>query len=189
MFLNHDAAFADITPVATSVPPRISATMTAHTLLETEAGWTTVDTLQAGDAVATLDGGFATITAITKPGRTAPLVHIPGGVLSTCSDIALPADAHVALHTPAGWSDAPVVSIPVKALSGWRGVRPTLFHGPDLAQLHFENEEMIYAQSGLLIHAAPAKGDTFFARLNYGNARAMLAASTGKIGQPDTVAA
>ena len=48
---------------------------------------------------------------------------------------------------------------------------------------------MIYAQSGLLIHAAPNTGDTFFPRLDYGNARAMLAASAGKFGQPDTVAA
>ncbi|APX11723.1 hypothetical protein [Tateyamaria omphalii] len=186
MFLNHDTAFADITPVATR---RISAMLTAHTLLETEAGWRTVDALQAGAAVATLDGGFAEITAITKPDRAAPLVHIPGGVLSACSDISLPADAHVALHTPAGWSDAPVVSIPVKALSGWRGVRPTLFHGPDLAELHFEHEEMIYAQSGLLIHAAPNTGDSFFPRLGYGDARAMLAASAGKMGQPDSAAA
>ncbi|KIC48535.1 hypothetical protein [Tateyamaria sp. ANG-S1] len=186
MFLNHDAAFADITPIAAA---RISATLTAHTMLETDAGWRTVDALKAGDAVATLDGGFAEITAITKPDHGAPLVHIPGGVLSTCSDVSLPADAHIALHAPAGWSDAPVVSAPVKALSGWRGVRPSLFHGPDLAELHFADEEMIYAQSGLLIHAAPSTGDTFFPRLDYGNARAMLAASAGKFGQPDTVAA
>ncbi|WP_299042451.1 Hint domain-containing protein [uncultured Tateyamaria sp.] len=189
MFLNHDTAFAEITPVASPMTPRISATMTAHTMLETEAGWTTVDGLQAGDAVATLDGGFAPITAITRSDRAAPLVHIPGGVLSTCSDITLPADAYVALHTPAGWIDAPVVAIPVKALSGWRGVRPTLFHGPDLAQLHFDTEEMIFAQTGLLIHAAPATEETFFPRLDYGNARAMLAATAGKFGQPDTVAA
>ncbi|MEL7131769.1 MAG: hypothetical protein AAGK77_05080 [Pseudomonadota bacterium] len=189
MFLNHDTDFADITPVTTALPPSHAATVTAHTLLETETGWMTADALQAGDAVATLDGGFAEITAITKPSTAAPLVHIPGGVLSTCSDIALPADAHVALHTPAGWIDAPVVSIPVKALSGWRGVRPTLFYGPDLAQLHFANEEMIFAQTGLLIHAASTSGDSFFPRLNYGDARAMLAASTGKIGNPDTVAA
>ncbi|WP_299591738.1 hypothetical protein [uncultured Tateyamaria sp.] len=189
MFLNHDAAFADITPIKTPAIPHISATVTAHTLLETENGWDTVDTLQAGDAIATLDGGFAEITAITHPDRSAQLVHIPGGVLSTCSEIALPADAHIALHTPARWIDAPVVSVPVKALSGWRGIRPTLFNGPDLTQLHFADEEMIYAQSGLLIHAAPTTGESFFPKLSYGDARAMLALSAGKIGQPDTVAA
>lgn len=189
MFLNHDTAFADITPVAAATAPSFSATLTAHTLLETERGWTSVDALQAGDCVATLDGGFAQITAITTPPRAAPLVHIPGGVLSTCSDISLPADAHVALHTNARWVDAPVVSVPVKALSGWRGIRPTLFNGPDLAQLHFADEEMIFAQSGLQIHAAPATGDSFFRKLSYGDARAMLAISAGEMGQPDTVAA
>lgn len=189
MFLNHDAAFADITPVKTPAAPQISATVTAHTLMETESGWAAVDSLQAGDAVATLDGGFAEITAITRPDRSAPLVHIPGGVLSTCSEIAVPADAHVALHTPARWIDAPVVSVPVKALSGWCGIRPTLFNGPDLTQLHFADEEMIYAQSGLLIHAAPSTGDSFFPKLSYGDARAILALSAGKMGQPDTIAA
>ena len=109
MFLNHDTAFADITPVAIAATPSFSATLTANTLLETPQGWASVDALQAGDCVTTLDGGFAEITAIAKPGRSAPLVHIPGGVLSTCSDIALPADARVALHTPARWIDAPVV--------------------------------------------------------------------------------
>lgn len=189
MFLNHDTAFADITPITEIAASQISATLSAHTLLETECGWSSVDALQAGDCVSTLDGGFAQITAITKPNRAAPLVHIPGGVLSTCSDIALPADAYIALHTPARWIDHPVVSVPVKALSGWRGIRPTLFNGPDLTQLHFADEEMIYAQSGLLVHAAPTVGETFFPKLNYGDARAMLAMSAGKIGQPDTIAA
>lgn len=189
MFLNHDTAFANNTAIESQAPKRNSATVTAQTLLETEHGWTSVDTLRAGDAVATLDGGFAEITAIAHPERAAPLVHIPGGVLSTCSDVALPAHAHIALHTPARWIDAPIVSVPVKALSGWCGIRPTLFNGPDLAELQFEDEEMIFAQSGLLIHAGPSNGDSFFPRLNYGDVRAMLALSAGKFGQPDTIAA
>ncbi|MEM6372962.1 MAG: Hint domain-containing protein [Pseudomonadota bacterium] len=189
MFLNHDAAFTTFTPAILPSTPDHTATLTAQTRLETPKGWCTVDTLSVGDRVATMDGGFAAITAISRPKRRAPLVQVPGGVLSTCSDVALPADARVALSPPARWSQAPVVSAPVKALSGWRGIRPTLFAGPDLATLHFEDEEMIYAQTGLLIHACDTEADSFFPTLSYGDTRALLALMDGRMPAPDAAAA
>ncbi|WP_299725241.1 hypothetical protein [uncultured Tateyamaria sp.] len=189
MFLNHDAAFTTFTPAIQPNQPDHTATLSAQTRLETPRGWASLDALCVGDSVATLDGGFARITAITHPKRRAPLVQVPGGVLSTCSDISLPADAHVALTPPARWSQAPVVSVPIKALSGWNGIRPTLFAGPDLATLHFEDEEMIYAQSGLLIHAFDTRAEGFFQTLNYGDTRALLALMDGTMPAPDAAAA
>jgi len=189
MLLNHDTAFTTFTPAITAAVPDHSATLSAQTRLETHRGWSSVDDLGVGDSVATMDGGFARITAITHPRRRAPLVQVPGGVLSTCSDIALPADAHVALTAPARWSQAPVVSVPIKALSGWNGIRPTLFAGPDLARLHFEDEEMIYAQTGLLVHAFDSTTQTFFPTLTYGDTRALLALIDGKMPAPDAAAA
>ena len=189
MFLNHDAAFTTFTPALTSAKADHTATLTAQTRLETRRGWACVDTLSVGDSVATLDGGFAQITAISHPKRRAPLVQVPGGVLSTCSDMSLPADAHIALRAPARWGYAPVVSAPIKALSGWNGIRPTLFAGPALATLHFEEEEMIYAQTGLLIHAFDANADSFFPTLSYGDTRALLALLDGKMPAPDAAAA
>lgn len=189
MFLNHDAAFTTFTPAIQSTQRDHTATLGAQTRLETPRGWASLDALCVGDSVATLDGGFARITAITHPKRRAPLVQVPGGVLSTCSDVALPADAHVALTPPARWSQAPVVSVPIKALSGWNGIRPTLFAGPDLATLHFEDEEMIYAQSGLLIHAFDSRAERFFPTLSYGDTRALLALMDGKMPAPDAAAA
>ena len=190
MFLNHDAAFTTFAPATRPARRRDArATLSAQTRIETPRGWISVDAAMAGDRVATLDGGFATITAISRPKMTAPLVHVPGGVLSTCSDVALPADARVALTPPARWSDAPVVSVPLRGLSGWRGVRPTLFAGPDLATLHFAEEEMIFAQSGLLIHAHDGTAQGSFRKLGYGDTRALLALSEGKMTQPDAAAA
>ncbi|MFL4470883.1 hypothetical protein ACERZ8_13685 [Tateyamaria armeniaca] len=189
MFLNHDAAFTTFSPAMQSSLPDHTATLSAQTKLETPRGWASVDALSVGDRVATMDGGFATITAISHPKRRAPLVQVPGGVLSTCSDISLPADAHIALTPPARLSQAPVVSAPIKALSGWNGIRPTLFAGPDLATLHFADEEMIYAQTGLLIHAFDARTDSFFPTLNYGDTRALLALMDGKMPGPDAAAA
>lgn len=189
MFLNHDAAFTTFTPALTAETVDHTATLTAQTRLETRHGWASVDALSIGDSVATLDGGFAQITAISRPKRRAPLVQVPGGVLSTCSDMCLPADAHIALRAPARWGHAPIVSAPIKALSGWNGIRPTLFAGPDLATLHFEDEEMIYAQTGLLVHAFDKRADSFFPTLNYGDTRALLALVDGKMPAPDAAAA
>ncbi|MEQ3710616.1 MAG: hypothetical protein ABNH38_03930 [Tateyamaria sp.] len=189
MFLNHDAAFTTFAPTVHPNFPQYTATLSAQTRLETTRGWASVDDLIAGDRVATMDGGFATITAIAHPKQRAPLVHVPGGVLSTCSDVALPADGHIALTPPARWSQAPVVSVPIKALSGWNGIRPTLFAGPDLATLHFEEEEIIYAQTGLLIHAFDATAVSFYPTLNYGDTRALLALLDGKMPAPDAAAA
>lgn len=189
MFLKHDAAFTTFTPAPTSSQPDYTTTLTAQTRLETPRGWVCVDTLSVADSVATLDGGFARIIAISRPKRQMPLVKVPGGVLSNCSDMTLPADAHVALSPSARWSEAPVVSAPIKAFSGWRGIRPTLFAGPDLATLHFADEEMIYAQTGLLIHAFDARVESFFPMLDYGDTRAMLALSEGRMPPPDAAAA
>ena len=187
MFHNHNAAFKTFTPAP--VVADVSATVSAQTIVETPHGWRSVDTLRAGDSVATLDGGFAEITAITAPTNVEPMIRIPGGVLNSCSDVALPASTHLALTPTSRYSEAPVVSAPLKALSGWRGIRPTLFNAPDLATVHFENEEMIYAQTGLLIHAHDDKCDSFFQRLGYGDARALLALDQGHIGAPDQAAA
>jgi len=189
MFLNHDTAFTTFVPAIQTAQRDHTATLAAQTRLETPRGWASVDALSVGDSVATMDGGFAEITAITHPKRRMPLVQVPGGVLSTCSDVALPADAHIALTPPARWSQAPVVSVPLRALSGWNGIRPTLFAGPDLATLHFADEEMVYAQTGLLIHAFDADADSFFPTLSYGDTRALLALMDGKMPAPDAAAA
>lgn len=191
MLLNHDTAFAAFTPAnaSPSAERTHTTTLSAQTLLETPSGWATVDTLRAGDDVATLDGGFVRICAISRPERRAPLIHVPGGVLSNCSDVSLPSDARVALTPPARWSQAPVVSVPIKALCGWNGIRPTLFAGPDLATLHFDTEEMLFAQSGLLIHAYDGAPDPFFPVLEYGDTRALLALIDGKMPAADAAAA
>lgn len=186
MFHNHDTAFAQfdpaITPAADNGP---CTTLSAQTRVETERGWVAVQNLRAGDAVATYDGGFVPITAIRPTGVTSAMVHVPGGVLSTCSDVALPGDSHVVLDLP---GQSALVTVPLNALCGWRGIRPTLQGAAELSTIHFDSEELIYAQTGLLIHAAP---DTtpFFTRLSYGDTRAKLTLLAAGFGAPDTAAA
>lgn len=189
MFHNHTKAFAQFEPaIIPAAPAAARTTLGGDTLVETAQGWVAVRSLRVGDALATLDGGFAPITAITTPDMTGPLVCVPGGALSNCSDVTLPGDVHVGLDLPGHIHDAPLVTAPLNALCGWRGIRPTLAGATDLATLHFETEELIYAQTGLLIHAAPG-GETFFERLGYGETRAKIALLQARLAQPQRVAA
>lgn len=183
MFLNHQTAFDTFAPVTTDAAPQHTLNATASTILETPHGWRPISDLQAGDSVATLDGGFTEITGIAGA-ASAQLVRVPGGTLSTCSDIALPADCHVALPLPATVSEAPVVSVPLKALVGWRGIRPAMFPASDLATLTFAEEEMVYAQTGLLLHAAD-QAPGFYDRKTYGETRALLALMDRRMPGPD----
>lgn len=187
MFLNHQTAFDTFAPVTTENALRHTITATASTVLETAQGWRPVSDLQAGDRVATLDGGFAEITGIANA-APAQLVRVPGGTLSACSDITLPADCHVALPLPATVSEAPVVSVPLKALIGWSGIRPAMFRASDLATLIFAEEEMVYAQTGLLLHAADQEPG-FYARKTYGETRALLALMDRRMPAPDLAVA
>jgi len=189
MFYNHTTDFAQFNTALTPAPALAAhCTLSGETMVETQQGWVAARTLRAGDALATLDGGFAPISAITKPDITNAMVHIPGGALSNCSDVVLPGDVHVGLELPAHVSDAPMVTAPLSALCGWRGIRPTFAGSSELATLQFDTEELIYAQTGLLIHAAPI-GETFFERLNYGETRAKITLLQARLGQPDTIAA
>ena len=162
MFHNHNTAFAQFDPAITTTPtPDPRTTLSGETMVETRQGWVAARTLRAGDALATLDGGFAPITAISTPQISSAMVRVPGGALSNCSDVILPGNVHVALKLPAHLSQAPVVTAPLSALCGWQGIRLTLAGAAELATLHFDTEELIYAQTGLLIHSAPDT-ETFF---------------------------
>ena len=187
MFLNHDAAFETFAPVTPVSALGHRLTLTASTLIEAERGWLCAAELTSGDSVATLDGGFAELRAVeTAP--DAPLIHIPGGTLSTCSDAVLPADTHVALDMPAAFSDAPVVSVPLQALVGWRGIRRAENECAPCVTLMLRDEELVYAHTGLLLHAGTA-APGFYERKSYGETRALLALMDGTMPAPDLATA
>lgn len=187
MFLNHETAFQTFAPVTPIAAPGHSITASGSALLETETGWKPAHALKAGDSVATLDGGFASIRSVSASTST-QLIHVPGGTLGACTDVLLPATASVALHLPASVSDAPVVSVQLQALCGWRGIR----RAPGICEtevtLTFDNEEMVYAQTGLLLHTDNAMPG-FFQRKSYGETRALLALWSGRLPAPDYAAA
>ncbi|MHA6264035.1 Hint domain-containing protein [Arenibacterium sp. CAU 1754] len=192
MFLNHTQEFAafetaTLTPRTTEPqrPPmprrrEISAFLSG-TMLETPTGWRPVDDLHQGDRVYTLDGGFATLQAATR--RTLPAGphqqwHVPTGSLGNCCDLTLSAGQYVVLHQSPQHAlfEDPFVLAPIAAMSGFAGIAPVAGYRPVTAtQLFFDDEEIVYAQTGSLLHVPTLSADkAFFRKLSYGETRAIL---------------
>ncbi len=187
MFLNHTTAFDTFAPITADAALGHAIQATANTLFETETGWRPLHALQAGDAVATLDGGFTQIRSVT-PGAPVPMIHVPGGALGACTDVLLPATASVALDVPATVCETPILSVPLRALCGWNGIRHAVDATDTLTTLTFDDEEMVFAQTGLLLHTDNALPG-FFERKSYGETRALLALWAGHLPAPDYAAA
>ena len=160
------------------------AGMLAGTLVETETGWQPVETLAIGQRVQTWDGGLQPLTGLARQ-RIAPaaaLVSVPGGVLSTCSELLLLPGQHLLVATGAAaeFLDCDRALVPAAALEGWNGialVRPRQAH--DVVTLSFDAEEAVYANTGALIHCAPdtaeaAPRSDFFTVLDRAGARALF---------------
>jgi hypothetical protein len=138
------------------------------TLVDTARGWMPVERLAPGDRVQTLDGGLRPLAAVIRRSvdsvaggpRAAHLIEVPGGVLDTCSDLAVLAESRLLLDLPEAEArhGSPLVLAPAAALEGWCGIRKAAARGRSGAvTLVFEDEEVIFAQTGALVHC-PAPG-------------------------------
>ena len=168
-------------------PSPVRTGLVAGTLVETKTGWQTVETLRPGDFVQTLDGGLARVLGLDRRSfrpemETAPLL-IPGGSFDACSDLLILPGQHLLLDTLAdAASDAAFMLIPGLALQGRAGV----CRQPSDETLHiitplFADEEVIYANSGVLLHcpgivdgAQGVPETSFFTRLDAASARVFL---------------
>lgn len=196
MFLNHAqdfAAFQPANPQERRPGPRPAIPMPDRdehsfvmpsTLLETPAGWRQAGSLEKGDAVWTLDGGFCELTEVARQVSTGATRHwhVPAGALNNCSDLRLWGGQYLALLDPAceDLFETPCVLAPISAMNGFRGIAPVCSFGPrEGIALRFAGEEVIYAQTGTLLHVAADRGDSFFRKLGYGETRALLTMING----------
>ncbi|HRK42890.1 MAG TPA: Hint domain-containing protein [Gemmobacter sp.] len=129
----------------------------AEAQVETATGWRRAADLVAGDLVHVHGGGLRSVQAVQhEDGAGAPLLHVPGGALGNCADLWLGAAQFVLIDTllDPGLPDAMEVLVPAEALDGLRGMAlQTAPAGMVLVTLHFEAEEVIWAQTGVMVHA------------------------------------
>lgn len=186
--LMHPAT--DFVPVETVAAPRPAPdaclTLLPGSLVETATGWTDAADLTPGDRVQTLDGGQARIAGLTRrplTSRDGVAMHIPGGALDNCSDLILPGVQRLGLIHPTceRLFGAPCVLVQAHALAGFRGIAPApapVAGAQIVTELQMAEEELVYAQTGLLL-CAPSARQPAYRRLSYGEARALLAVMSG----------
>jgi len=165
----------------------------AGTRVETATGWRDIAMLASGDQVYTYDGGLRRVEKVERcyfelsdPASAHDfLVHIPGGVLDTCSPVQVLASQDILLESPVlddllGVSAGLAKASDLIGLAGISPRRPTGIL--QSVRPLFGDEEIIWANTGLMCHL-PAAGtgagvvqDTdatgFFTRLSRGQTRA-----------------
>jgi Hint domain len=174
-------------PVETLLAP-VTTGLVAGTLLETSTGWRAVETLTAGDCVQTLDGGLARILRLDRrslpTSQDAPLLILQGGCYDACSDLLLLPGQHLLIDTLDDEISmgAPFALLPALALCGPQMRRHRPAAALEIITPLFADEEIIYANSGVLMHCpgiADGAGrypeDSFFPRLDITTARDFLA--------------
>ena len=145
-------------PAASSIAP-VTTGLIAGTLLETRAGWQPVETLRVGDAVQTLDGGLARILGLDRRVLQADaqttVIKINGGCYDACSDLLVLPGQHLLLDAvdAAQSGSAPYALIAALALLGTPGAqRHANTEAIEIITPMFADEEVVYANSGLLLH-------------------------------------
>ncbi len=186
-------AFTRVAPrAAPVVPAPILGGIVAGTMIEGECGWIAAEALQIGDRLQTLDGGLARIHALDRrklqPAAETSLIHLPGGLYDACSDLWLVPGQHVLIDTVHDHT-APYLLVPAIALTG-----DTIRHSFPQAEIEvitplFADEEVIFANSGVLLHcpsvidgAGRYPDNSFFPRLDAATARAFLQRRADRLG-------
>lgn len=137
----------------------------AGTRIGTAMGWRPVEALAAGDMVLTFDNGLQPLVDVRRevywlsdrlPERDA-LVVVPAGAMGNTVDVAVPSDQGVLIESEAA-CDAqgdPFAVVRAKHLDGFRGVHRAMPPVQmEVVTLVFANEEVIYAEGGILLHCA-----------------------------------
>lgn len=189
MFMQDITRAATVfSPVETLLAP-VTTGLVAGTLVETARGWQPIEALRIGDAIHTLDGGLARILGLDRralsPEVETALVMIPGGTFDACSDLLLLPGQHILLDTldDDDLGGAAFTLLPAVALAAASGIRRHRLQSPvEIVTPLFADEEIVYANSGVLLHcpgitdgAGRYPEDSFFPRLDAARARAFLA--------------
>jgi len=153
------------------------------TMVETDRGFVQMRDLKVGDSIYTFDGGCQDVKSV-KHGvpRLTTLVHVPAGALGNDVALTLPSDQMVALELDAAERlfDVALVMTRLISLVGYKGITPAL---PDrLARIHlkFDDEELIWAESGMLLQAGANSLDSAYRKLSLAETRQILASEDGR---------
>ena len=194
MYLENSAAFSSAEKVVLGAVFASRKTyptrgIVAGTMVETAAGWKPVECVRMGEEVYTYDGGKKPVYAISHHVFGAELQEaypegvflVPGGALDNCSAFYLLPEQFVLIESVVATEvlGTPANLVAATALEGHRGIQRVM--PVDLLEvivLEFEDEEVVYTNSGTLIHCPNTKdgsaGSSGFGVRSDDQARALL---------------
>jgi len=140
------------------------------TRVATAIGWRSVEALAEGDLVLTFDAGLQRITKVTRqvvwsgrsacPKRFWPL-NVPAGALGNRKALTILPDQYVMIESDVGedlFGD-PFSLISARALDGVNGITVAPpEHEMEAVILHFESDQVVFAESGVLYYCPSACG-------------------------------
>lgn len=161
MFTRFDTDFAAHTPVSTRM--QATTTLSDTTLVETQHGWRGAGLLQAGMEIATLDGGFKPVAWVKRRSVYDAPFQIPAGALNNCTETHLPGDTLIGQIAPVAFHHAcsDYLSLPLAALEGQFGITRSRGDHGVIYEVGMEDEEMIWTNTGLLVHARSTASNFF----------------------------
>lgn len=143
----------------------------AGTQVATNLGWRNVEALQQGDMVLTFDDGLQRVvrverTVIGNDQMGLPMQHwplrVPKGALGNHSEMTLLPEQPVMVESDLGEAmfGDPFTLVPACALADYKGIERLKPQGAvEVISIHFETEQVVFANVGALFHCTPAQGD------------------------------
>lgn len=136
----------------------------AGTRIATSTGWRPVETLAEGDQVLTFDGGMQELRGVIRgrlwrnaelcPESLWPL-YVPAGALGNRQPMELLPEQAVLIESDTADAilDDPFTLVSAASLAGFRGIeRIAPQEEIDVIQLVFDQDEVVFAASGALVH-------------------------------------
>ena len=139
----------------------------AGTQIATNIGWRAVEAIASGDLAMTFDGGMQKVRRVSRhvlwsslkncPEHLWPL-EVPVGAMGNKEVMHLLPEQNVMVESDAAEElfNDPFALIPAAALHGFREIHRVCPHAEVVVYtLHFETEQVVFAQCGMLFHCMP----------------------------------
>jgi hypothetical protein len=173
----------------------VASGLVAGTLVETSTGWRASESLCRGDLVQSFDGGLREVIAVDHswlmPGTGVDLVYLPGGLLGNAKDLFLHPGQHLLIDSwdASDLTDAVSALVSASTLAAAFALRRITVQTPvEVATPLFAEEEVIWANSGLILHCPgaatgvqTAPTDSFYPMLPNDVAIAILKRNTASL--------
>lgn len=181
----NTATATNMISTAVDAKPQRDAGLIAGTMVETAAGWRSVELLRVGDRVHTYDGGLRQLRRVERAYYGAEnggysldrVLHVPGGALDNCEAMFVMPEQMLMIESQvaAELLGTLAVLMPASALEGFSGITRQQPQGLiEAITLGFDDEEVVFANSGMLAHcAAGTPKSDFFTTLDHGQGKAL----------------